>query len=82
MPRIRKITPYKTKDSDYILPIALHDAAIKFAKDVTGHDRPTMESGLFIETFKSCFVIMQELGMVKDEYMVAEKPENSEEDQD
>lgn len=72
--------PYETTDSDYILPTALHKAAIKFARDVTGHDRPTMESGLFIETFKACFCIMQDLGMVKDEYMVADKPVDTDEE--
>jgi hypothetical protein len=71
--------PYKTTDSDYILPTALHKKAIQFAKEITGNDRPTMESGLFIETFKACFQIMQELGMVKDEYMVAEKPDEFDE---
>ena len=70
----KEIVPYKTNDSDYILPVALHECAKEFAKEITGNQRPTMESGLFIETFKSCFQIMQQLGMVKDEYMVAEKP--------
>lgn len=70
----KKIVPYKTNDSDGILPIDLHEAAKRFAQEITGADRPTMESGLFIETFKACFQIMQQLGMVKDEYMIAEKP--------
>ncbi len=69
---------YKTNDVDGILPIALHEAAKAFAKEVTGHERPNMESGLFIEVFKSCFQIMQDLGMVKDEYMEAEKSVDTE----
>lgn len=71
---MKKIKPYKTNDTDYILPIALHEAAKEYAMEVTGNLRPTMENGLFIETFKACFQIMKDLGMVKDEYMIPEKP--------
>lgn len=75
-----KKKPYKTTDADGILPTDLFEAAKAFAKEITGAERPTMESGLFIETFKACFQIMQKLGMVKDEFMVAEKPENLDEE--
>ncbi len=75
----KKVIPYKTNDADYILPIKLHEFAKEFAKEVTGVERPVMEHALFIETFTICFQAMQVLGMVKDEYMVAEKPNNANE---
>jgi hypothetical protein len=67
--------PYKTNDSEGILPVALHKEAIEFAREVTGDQRATREHAMFIETFRVCFEVMRNLGMVKDEYMVAEKDE-------
>src|ERR1035437_8413489 len=69
-----KIVPYKTDCPDGVSPTALNKAARDFATTITGEVRPGPESGLFIETFKACFQIMQEMGMVKDEYMISEKP--------
>lgn len=69
-----KPKPYKTDCPDGILPTALNKAARDFASTITGHDTHGMECALFIETFKACFQVMQEMGMVKDEYMVSEKP--------
>lgn len=69
-----KPEPYKSDCPDGVLPTALNREARLFASIITGEDRPGYESALFIETFKACFQIMQELGMVKDEYMVSEKP--------
>lgn len=73
---------YKTDCKDGILPTALNKAAREYARQITGEDRPGYESALFIETFKSVFIIMQDLGMVKDEYMEAEKPVDYENDQE
>jgi hypothetical protein len=69
-----KIVPYKTDCPDGILPTALNAAARNFASIITGHESHGMENALFIETWKACFQAMQEMGMVKDEYMVSEKP--------
>ena len=69
-----KPAPYKTDCPDGVLPTALNAEARQFAATVTGEVRPGYESAIFIETFKACFQIMQELGMVKDEYVVSEKP--------
>jgi hypothetical protein len=69
-----KLVPYKTDCPDGVLPTALNAEARLFARTVTGELNPGYESAIFIETFKACFQIMQELGMIKDEFMLSEKP--------
>jgi len=55
---------YKTDYVHKILPVKLHKAAIKYAKIKTGIERPVKEHKVYIESFRECFKIMQELGMV------------------
>ena len=68
-----KPKPYKTDCPDGILPTVLNKAAREYAYQVTGELYAGYQSAVFIETFKAVFIIMQEMGMVKNEYMVSEK---------
>ncbi|HVN97776.1 MAG TPA: hypothetical protein VMT62_15205 [Syntrophorhabdaceae bacterium] len=59
---------YKTGDTEGILPIELHKAAIEFAKEKTGIRRPVKEHRPYIDSFTACFKLMQELDMVSEKY--------------
>lgn len=59
---------YKTKDVFGVLPIDLHNAAIEYSKEKTGVSRPHKSHTVYIETFRDCFKMMQDLNMLKKEY--------------
>lgn len=59
---------YETKDTELVLPVELHNAAIQYAQEMTGIYRPVREHQVYINAFRECFIAMKKLQMVKEEF--------------
>ncbi len=62
------IKNYECNDSEGILPADLHKAAIQFAKEKTGIERPVKEQAIIIDSFRECFKYLNDQGLLKDVY--------------
>lgn len=71
---------YKTNDTENVLPVELHERAISYAREKTGLQRPHSSQRPIIDAFRDCFKTMQELGMVKEEFMHVESSDGRKED--
>lgn len=59
---------YRCNDSEGVLPADLHKEAIKYARKITGLDRPDKSQTVYIDAYRQCFVDMKNLNMLNEEY--------------